>query len=383
MEPRDPDDRPDDASVYPPAPIPPHERGWRHPSELGAAAWEQSEPPVAIGRGLATATGVLSIVLAVLVLGTLLPTHTGPAASVTRFEEPSAAPTSTSPVTEASTPDPTAPSTPQVTATPPNPTDVVASPVPTYLVTGESTALEAPIAVAIDGGALLVTTATAVAGRITLDLVDHAGQRSTARVVLVDDTSGLALLVGDNLDITPGLTVAAEIAPGDQLRVPGAGNDVLTVDGSSSDVVVALGRYATAVERVAEGAPVVNQRGELVALCTHGSEAPLLVLLDRVQAMRRMLGALVAPTVWLGIVVEVGTTGVRIASLDPLGPAAAAGMRAGDLLVTVDGVDIEGFADLTGVLAARRPGDEIVVTVMRSLEPVQVRIVLGEPPTAL
>lgn len=383
MEPRDPDDRSDDESIYPPAPIPPHERGWRHPSELGAAAWEQSEPPVAIGRGLATATGVLSIVLAVLVLGTLLPTHTGPAATVRRFEEPSVAPSSTSPVTEASAPDPITPSTVPATETPPDDTDLLESPVPTYLVSAESTALEAPIAVAIDGGALLVTTATAVAGRITLDLVDHTGRRSTARVVLVDEASGLALLVGDSLDVVPGLTVAAEIAPGDRLRLPGAGDDVLTVDASSSDVVVTLGEFAAAVERVAEGAPVVNQRGELVALCTHGREAPLLVLLDRVQAMRRMLGALVAPTVWLGVVVEVGATGVRIASLDPLGPAAAAGLRTGDLLLTVDGVDIEGFADLTGVLAARRPGDEIVVTVVRATDPVRVEIVLGEPPTAL
>ena len=36
----------DEEPEYPRAPLPAHERQWRHPSEQGATAWSQSEPPL-------------------------------------------------------------------------------------------------------------------------------------------------------------------------------------------------------------------------------------------------------------------------------------------------------------------------------------------------
>ena len=71
-----------DDELYPIAPIPAHERQWRHPSEMGEQAWVASEPPLTIGRGLTAATGVIGSVLALAVLWTMLPTHAGRTAAV-------------------------------------------------------------------------------------------------------------------------------------------------------------------------------------------------------------------------------------------------------------------------------------------------------------
>src|SRR5215216_79232 len=59
------------------APLPPHERTWRHPSELGAAQWIATEPPIVIGRGLTAVTGAIGLILATGLLWAMLPSAGG------------------------------------------------------------------------------------------------------------------------------------------------------------------------------------------------------------------------------------------------------------------------------------------------------------------
>jgi S1-C subfamily serine protease len=47
-----------------------------------------------------------------------------------------------------------------------------------------------------------------------------------------------------------------------------------------------------------------------------------------------------------------------------------------DVIVGVDGREIEGFADLARELDAREPGDEVVLTVLRGEEVIPVEIKL-------
>lgn len=55
--------------------------------------------------------------------------------------------------------------------------------------------------------------------------------------------------------------------------------------------------------------------------------------------------------------------GVLIASVEPDGPAAQAGVRRGDILVEVDGEAVDDPLDLARALEDRRPGDQIELTV--------------------
>lgn len=69
-------ERPDDER-YPRAPVPPHERTWRHPSEVGHAQWQRTEPPAVIGRGLLTSVCVLGSLIAIGVMWAVLTTDPG------------------------------------------------------------------------------------------------------------------------------------------------------------------------------------------------------------------------------------------------------------------------------------------------------------------
>ena len=63
----------DEEPEYPRAPLPAHERQWRHPSEQGATEWNRSEPPLVVGRGLSVATGTVGAVLAIGLLWLMVP----------------------------------------------------------------------------------------------------------------------------------------------------------------------------------------------------------------------------------------------------------------------------------------------------------------------
>jgi hypothetical protein len=63
----------DEEPDYPRAPLPAHERQWRHPSEQGAYVWDRSEPPLVVGKGLSVATGTVGAVLAIGLLWLMVP----------------------------------------------------------------------------------------------------------------------------------------------------------------------------------------------------------------------------------------------------------------------------------------------------------------------
>jgi S1-C subfamily serine protease len=117
---------------------------------------------------------------------------------------------------------------------------------------------------------------------------------------------------------------------------------------------------------VAEGAPVVNQRGELVALCTHDADGvPHLVVLESLDEIRQaMAAAQGAAPVWLGVVInDDPSKDLSVASVDPAGPAAAAGLEAGDVIVAADGRTMADCDALIAYLANLQPGDVVRLTV--------------------
>lgn len=64
--------------------------------------------------------------------------------------------------------------------------------------------------------------------------------------------------------------------------------------------------------------------------------------------------------------VDLGTvTGIYVSEVTADGAAAAAGLKAGDVILTVDGKKIEKFGQLQEVLTNHRPGDKVSVTYMR------------------
>jgi S1-C subfamily serine protease len=384
----------DDDEQYEVAPLPAHERQWRHPSEMGQQAWAHSEPPLAIGRGLTMATGTIGCVLALAVLWTMVPTQAGRSAnssvrstSAARADSSAASfgtqsdlagsidvpvPPASSSIIAAST---TAASmSTSVAAT-------VVSPMPTYQVQQGTEVSPVAIAVAVNGGSLVVTTAQAVSADRTVTLMLPDGSVAEAKVLFVDDRSGLAVLAPNTASGTMAFVVASGVAAGDQLSYLGDSERTTTV---ADDLVVTAGWFDDSV--AIEGAPVVNQRGELVALCSRSGDGTRLVRLDNLdqlqQAIRAFTGA--AP-VWLGVVLNDDPSGrLSIGAVDPAGPAAVAGLTSGDVIVSIDGTVLTSGQALTEALAQHSPGDVVEFVVERSDgSDVTVAVTLAAPKTAV
>ncbi len=267
---------------------------------MGEHAWTHSEPPLTIGRGLAAATGTIGGLLALAVLWTMVPTQAGRSAGVTaqstigKLKETGlVAGRTTVPVTATSppttTPASTAPPITRPVAVNHEPTEtsvgvVAPRPPSTYQLSEGNTVAIGAVAVAVNGGSLVITTSRAVTANLTVDLLLPDGRTQTARVLFVDDRSGLAVLAPDTIQVVEAFTVGASIVPGDQLTFLGDVQFTITVgednfiDGSWADD-----------SSIREGTPVVNQRGELVALCTHADGVGRLVQLANLDELQEAI----------------------------------------------------------------------------------------------
>ncbi len=70
--------------------------------------------------------------------------------------------------------------------------------------------------------------------------------------------------------------------------------------------------------------------------------------------------------------------GLFVSGVDSGGPAEAAGIREGDILLTVDGEAVGGTDDLSAILSGHGVGDILAVTVYRNGETLTTQLTLGE-----
>jgi S1-C subfamily serine protease len=71
---------------------------------------------------------------------------------------------------------------------------------------------------------------------------------------------------------------------------------------------------------------------------------------------------------------------VEILSRESAGPAAATDLQPGDLLVSVNGVEVTGIDSLHRLLARVPPGSELVLGIVRRTQRLEVALTAREPP---
>lgn len=103
-------------------------------------------------------------------------------------------------------------------------------------------------------------------------------------------------------------------------------------------------------------------------------------------------GPTTGPTAYLGVVVEnvtpkladaehLGTTtGALVVGVSQGGPAAKAGLRAGDVIVSFDNVAVTNVATLVKQIATRTPGDSVSIGVVRQGQRSDLPVTLGSTP---
>lgn len=247
---------------------------------------------------------------------------------------------------------------------------------------------------------------------VKVELTDRT--RFDAKVVGIDEKTDVAVL-----KIEPGKHQLSPVAFGnsDEVQIGewvlAIGNPFLFRNTVTAGIVSAKGRTDAAGDGYADhiqtdaavnpgnsGGPLVNLRGQVIginssiwtrsggyqgisfaipiAMATRVAED----LIHEGKVVRGWLGLQIAdldPDLAEALGVS-GRNGVRVDQAQPGSPAEKAGVKAGDVILSIDDVVVTGAADLRNRVAANRPGTRINLKVLRDGKEIPVVVVLGTLP---
>ena len=136
------------------------------------------------------------------------------------------------------------------------------------------------------------------------------------------------------------------------------------------------------------GGPVFNMDGQVIGVSSvivspTGASVGIGFAIPS-EAVSRIVAQLLAKGFiergWLGVAVDDRDAGVTIASVDRTGPAAKAGIRAGDVVVAIDGDRIDSSRGLIRAVAVVPPGNSVQVTVRRQGREIDIPVSVGRRP---
>src|SRR5216110_763904 len=241
---------------------------------------------------------------------------------------------------------------------------------------------------------------------ITVRLSD--GRKFTAKLVGRDPKTDLAVLKVE----APAPLPAAELGDSDHLRVGQWAIAIGNPFGLDRTVTVGI-ISATARNRVGvatyenfiqtdasinpgnSGGPLLNLDGKVIgintAIVAAGQGIGFSIPINQAKEVMRQLiayGRVVRG--WLGIAIQdvtdelAGTFGVRegvlVAEVMKGGPAEAAGVRQGDIIVELNGAPIKEVPELQRRVAAVAPGQPVRLKVIRERKPVALSVTVTEMP---
>ena len=235
---------------------------------------------------------------------------------------------------------------------------------------------------------LVITSDQALPAQDNYTLVLPGGVLTAARPARRDAASNLATLRLEGAAGQVQIIAPAEPRVGALVLALGANDDASPVvrltaihrvtasRSGSPDRTVSLDMPANFVE---EGGPVLDATGALLGMATIGESGQPIV--TPYAAMARMLDtAQIRPNGrrgWLGLALQPITvpdamrsvvgqpSGRMVVSLAPSGPAELAGLRPGDILLSLDGQSVSGAHALRAILGPERVGRQVEVRLMR------------------
>jgi putative serine protease PepD len=230
-----------------------------------------------------------------------------------------------------------------------------------------------------------------------------------AKVVGIDVPNDLALLSIDATGLRPVVFAdPAGISVGDQVVAIGYALDLDGGASVTSGIVSALDRTMitqsgalggliqtdAAISSGNSGGPLVNAAGEVVGINTAvatsttnraANNVGFAISAARVvtEIVELRSGTLPGEG-FLGVTIEDrvdGGTGALIASVSDGSPAAAAGLKKGDVVVEAGGMPVSGQAGLISAIRGVQPGSSLTLVVMRSGTRVTVTATLTTRPS--
>ncbi|HXQ43799.1 MAG TPA: PDZ domain-containing protein [Acidimicrobiales bacterium] len=400
----DPDDSAEDDRLQPTW-LPPEDRLWRHPSEVARHGHPQGVPgedrvPVRAARRdrrfavTASVVGVAAVATAVVVAFTV----TSPPGSPTATS--AGAPARTASLV-------TDPMAPGITA--PLVVRMVQALRPSLISIGATHGGRSAhmTGIVLAGGDLAVTSAAAVGQAKRVDIVTSAGQRRRVRVLGSDPHSGIAV-VGTGGGLTPAPFADGDVQPG-ELAIAAClcGSTAVAAAGGATAAVGEVRTVGTAatlsggtglVDTIEADMPLgpaplggvlLNPQGQVVGILdaregTTAGRMGVFVPADLAVSVAHALAT--TRTVdhgWLGIKCTDAPDdgGARITAIMAGSPAAAAGLRQGDVVEAVDTHPVISLADLQASLYTSPPGTPVSLMLVRSGQDMMTTMTLAGSPT--
>lgn len=225
----------------------------------------------------------------------------------------------------------------------------------------------------IVGPGRIVTHISGLGDRQTVRVTPPSGVEVDASVAAIDAASGLALLVSGEAGDWPAAPITAQpVAPGSVLTAAGrtpSGEVIAPVFIGSATT---LGYDTAGTGALPRGTPLYTPDGNLVAMLGDGpsvfSLAPALARIERDIAAGTPIPASLALSLqdnaaemepWFG------TGGAVVADLADDGPAAAAGLTPGDVLLTIDDEAVTSASEAVGRIARAKPDMPLRIAVRR------------------
>jgi len=230
------------------------------------------------------------------------------------------------------------------------------------------------------------------------------GSSESATIVAADPSRDLAVLKVDRTDLQP-LAVgnSDDLRIGDELVAVGYALDLdgepsvtagilsakeRTITSENGVQLVNLLQTDTAINPGNSGGPLLNMNGEVVGINTAiAGRAQNIGFAIAITPVTDVIDSLQAGTVpdraLMGVTTQPATDqqGAEIVEIAPGSGAADSTLGVGDVIVEVDGDDIDDPSSLGAVVARYQPGDTITVTVDRNGQTTDVTVTLGTRPT--
>ncbi len=252
----------------------------------------------------------------------------------------------------------------------------------------------------IDPSGIIVTNNHVVdhADKIVVSLTD--GRQLPATVLGRDELTDIAVIKVKTSDSLPSVTWGdsrrAEV--GDWIMA--AGNPFGLGGSVSVGIISAEGRdlgsgpfdnflqLDAPINPGNSGGPVFNMDGQVIGVSSvivspTGASVGIGFAIPSEAVSRTVTQLLAKGSIergWLGVSVEDRDTGVTIATLDRSGPAAKAGIRAGDVVTAVNGDKIETSRGLIRAVAVVTPGNSVRLTIRRLGREMEVSVNVGRRP---